>query len=125
MKLNYRFKHSKTWETMEVGGGMIKTDDFARWVCSRHRMDRVIIEAQGTYIRSNTWVIVRRVPRYYRVVPPPPKPVLAPVETKPCYDIESEFGRDPMSERPDTRVWRPTNRPFFSIEAFDLEHRLF
>jgi hypothetical protein len=112
---------------MEIGG-MVKTEDFARWICATYRMDRVIVETSEAYVRPNMFVIVRRVPRYYRIIPPPKKPVSVPVEKKECYDIENEFGPDPMSKRPDTRVWRrPTKRvvQFIPSDAFAIENMVY
>ena len=118
---------------MEIGG-MVKTEDFARWVCTKHRMERIVVETPEQYVRPNMWVVLRRVPRYYRL-PPPPKPVSAPVEKTECYnienDMESEFGPDPMSQRPEKpKVWRrrPTERiiPFVPMgDEFAVENMFY
>lgn len=130
MKLHYRFKSVQTWNDMEVHG-MIKTADFARWVCHRHRMDRVIVESSDVYLRPDMWVVVRHVPKRYIV--PPPKPVAKKIVTsaEPAYDIDAEFGPDPMSQRPEAPwVWRPCvpyvpNDPFVRDDVFALYPYLF
>jgi hypothetical protein len=97
---------------------MVKTEDFERWVCAKHRVDRVVVECSEGYLRPNMWMVVRRVPRHYRIVPPP-KPVEKPVLTQePAYDIEDEFGPDPMSQRPEA-PWRKRRcAPFIPNDAF-------
>lgn len=107
MNVNYRFKHSQTWSAMQIGG-LVKAEDFARWVCTRHRLDRVIVETEDTYVRPNMWVVLRRVPRHY--VPKKRAPQNIEEKKRPvCEDTadtdDDEFGPDPMQQRPEM-PWR-------------------
>lgn len=93
--VHYKFRHSTTWYTIECPG-MLRADQFLRYLQEKHKLRRLIMEEPMEFIRPSTRVILRHVHPSWKPTPQPTPQPQKEMHRPAAFDIDAEFGPDPL-----------------------------